>query len=210
MEAQQPTVEFSTAATLYRHTWSKTAYTSFLLLQKLLELTETPLRTYIQDPESLKANKATTNAAIKAARCGELEDLWQTATGTCTIWAVNLARQLTGSPSGLILGDLGNHRAAWSENGVVIDSSVLRAIDLSANEQYCSEKKGSWRIERGTGGAKLLFKVCSSNIWIGISNHVPGCQSDDREGIRATFWRRRGCKKVPGSVRDKDHLGSLV
>jgi hypothetical protein len=73
---------------------------------------------YIQNPGMLKAKRAFTRAAINAADCRELESLWGTASGACMIWSLNIAKELTGSPSGLIIGDSGNHRAAWSSNGV--------------------------------------------------------------------------------------------
>lgn len=85
MEARQSMVEFSATNASYRHMWSRTAYNSFPLLKMLLELTKISLRDYIQEPKSLKVNEATLSAAIEEAKDGKLEDLWQTATVTCTI-----------------------------------------------------------------------------------------------------------------------------
>jgi hypothetical protein len=69
-------VEYSHAALLCREIWSKTAYPSFLMLRKLLQLTETSLEAYVRDPAAIKANKVAVCAAIKAARYDEPEDLW--------------------------------------------------------------------------------------------------------------------------------------
>jgi hypothetical protein len=149
-------IDFPKAALLYREEWITSAYTSLLMLKKLLELTETSLKTYIEKPQTLEQNKAAVNKAIKEATFDQLKDLWQTATGTCTAWAINLAEALTGSPEGLIIGDLGNHRLAWSENGVVLDSSAQMAINLE-----CHNQKGSWKVERGIGSPKLFFQACS-------------------------------------------------
>jgi hypothetical protein len=159
-------IEYSHARPLYRETWETTAYTTFLLLKKLLLLSGTSLDSFVRDPAAFKAGKA--------AKREELEDLWKKATGTCTIWSINLATKLTGKPSGLILGDLGQHRAAWSGNGVVlIDSSAQMAVGLTANDKFCNET-GSWRLERVTGRPKLFFKVCS--LILGLASLTIGKQ----------------------------------
>ncbi|KAN0076599.1 hypothetical protein V8E54_006741 [Elaphomyces granulatus] len=64
LEPQAPTkclLPFSTPV------YITSAYMSLLMLKKLLELTETSLKTYIQKPQTLKQNKAAVNKAIKEA-----------------------------------------------------------------------------------------------------------------------------------------------
>jgi hypothetical protein len=77
-------------------------------------------------------------------------------TGTCTLWAINISKQLSRSPSGLALGDLGHHRAAWPDNGIIIDSSARRAIILEGGK--FSNEKGEWELGASSSRPKTRMK----------------------------------------------------
>ena len=69
---------------------------------------------------------------IQAADEEELRPLWANGTGVCTSWAVYNAFVLE-EESGTVysFGDMRNHRAAWSQDGIAIDSSARNTLRLT-------------------------------------------------------------------------------
>jgi hypothetical protein len=85
-------VDPSLAKKIYHETWTQTSFTTFRLLKKILDLTKTSLEGYIKD-QTVLGSKKTVRDAINAAKPEELQDLWESATGTCTLFAINISKQ---------------------------------------------------------------------------------------------------------------------
>jgi hypothetical protein len=66
-------VDPSLAKKVYRETWIDTSFTTFVLLEKILDLTTTPLENYIENPTVLA--KKTVQDRIKAAKPEDIESL---------------------------------------------------------------------------------------------------------------------------------------
>ena len=119
------------------------------------------LDAYIKDPDILTRSKNIIQARIADAEPEDLKHLWSRGTGTCTCWCVHMASLLTGEPSGLIIGDDGMHRAAWTDSGIIIDSSAMKVLDLRMNESHTS-KFGTWHFNKEERLVK--YQVCKDLI----------------------------------------------
>ena len=73
--------------------------------------------------------------------------------GTCTTLAVHVSRQ---APTRVFtLGDTGHHRVAWTSDGILIDSSACRLVQLSDNiPQTCA--KVTFRRRSTADGSSIL------------------------------------------------------
>jgi hypothetical protein len=73
---------------------------------------------------------------IRNANEEELRSLWINRQGTCTAWAVLLASKIAEDPNDLYFGDVGHHRVAFTESGILIDSHAREALQLEDGVKY--------------------------------------------------------------------------
>jgi hypothetical protein len=127
----KPEEHFSKAAEICQATWPNSFFTPLIMLQWLLNKCQRTFEDFVKTP-NFDAERELLKNAIQDANEEELRPLWANGTGVCTSWAVYIASAL-GEENGTVysFGDKWNHRAAWSQDGVAIDSSARNALQLT-------------------------------------------------------------------------------
>jgi hypothetical protein len=137
--------------------WTQTCYTSFVILEFLLQVAGVDLREFVASP---KLPKDKLEKLIMAATDDQLKPLWNNGTGLCTSWCVLISSKVYPDFNNN-LGDQGKHRAAFSAQGIIIESSAYDAMRAEKdNEAVATEQsKSRWHM---TGA--ILGRLMSSNI----------------------------------------------
>jgi hypothetical protein len=105
-----------------------------VMVQWLLEKSQRTWEDFIKAP-GFKGDYEILKKAIQDADEEELRPLWVNFTGVCTSWAVHIIMALSvGNQMPYAFGDKQNHRAAWSQDGIVTDSSARNALQLCEGE----------------------------------------------------------------------------
>jgi hypothetical protein len=86
----------------------------------------------------------------------ELEYLWKGGHGLCTSWCIYTSELLEEIGN---FGDQGHHRAAFYNDGVVIDSSARDALLCRPGESESKGKVTWWMEDIGQTKAKLFSKT---------------------------------------------------
>ena len=96
-------VNFADDSAVHAKTWRLSCYSSFAMLENLFTLARVKLEEYILDPQILKKKKHAIKEIIKDLDISQIEDLWASASGTCTIFAINVVKQLCSDRDDLVL-----------------------------------------------------------------------------------------------------------
>ncbi|PYH99777.1 hypothetical protein BO71DRAFT_313235, partial [Aspergillus ellipticus CBS 707.79] len=112
------------ADTICRELWSRTMFTALIMLQWLLDATNRSWEDFIRTPTFHRYGEML-RQTIEAATEEDLLPLWERGTEVCTSWAVLVSSELSKrNGQRWIYGDNGHRRAAWTEDGAVVDSSA--------------------------------------------------------------------------------------
>lgn len=98
----------------------------------------------------------------------DLFPLWKNGTGLCTSFAIYIASRLENSdhPTLFQFAELnGIHRACFSRDGTIIDSSARKILEVK-DEKPISGYKGHWNLDKSSNDLTLLFKVCLSYLLV--------------------------------------------
>ncbi|KAN0067199.1 hypothetical protein V8E54_014654 [Elaphomyces granulatus] len=109
-----------------------TFFTPLVMVQWLLPLDKSQ-RTWegFIKASGFKKDREILKKAIQDADEEELRPLWANFTGVCTSWALSMGNEIA-----YTFGDKQNHRAAWHQDGIVIDSSTRNALQVSEKSAY--------------------------------------------------------------------------
>lgn len=108
------------------------------------------------DKEALKGKTLKLNE-------GDLEHLWKGGHGLCTSFCVYVSAKGFAPEEIFNFGDQGHHRAAFSNDGIAIDSSARGAI-LCRPGQSESVGKTEWWMENVGKSQAKLFSVRNFNV----------------------------------------------
>ncbi|KAM5471098.1 hypothetical protein MauCBS54593_003436 [Microsporum audouinii] len=95
----------------------------------------------------------------------DLFPLWKNGTGLCTSFAIYIASRLENSdhPTLFQFAELnGIHRACFSRDGTIIDSSARKILEVK-DEKPISGYKGHWNLDKSSNDLTLLFKASKSS-----------------------------------------------
>ena len=154
---------FEMASKAYKEWWPKTCYTNILMLDLLVKLSGQSWGDFIKNPAF--DDKEGLQQKILMLEEEELKHLWKEGHGLCTSWCIYIAELLEEIEN---FGDQGHHRAAFYNDGVVIDSSARDALLCRPGK---SERKGKvtwWMEDIGQIKAKL-FSVRRFNAYLHIN-----------------------------------------
>ncbi len=120
--------------------WPKTCFTSLQMLDYLVKLSGRTWDDFVRNP-SFKSKKADLIEAVLAAPD---EDLRPLCMGLCTSWCITVS-QATGGLDSNNFGDQGHHRAAYTNDGIVVDSTARKALWLSDKKTEKVGRHGPWK-----------------------------------------------------------------
>lgn len=100
--------------------------------------------------------------------------------GTCTSFAISVAQ---GSLHQYTIGDTGNHRVAWTEDGIVVDSSARGIIQLKENIPYrCRKGSIKYLMNKNDDGTMTIEHAVGKETLQPIEK-----LSSEREGMKRSF-----------------------
>ena len=158
--------ELRDAQTVARAKWRESIFTSLVMLQWCLEKSGRSWEHFIEHP-NFDESRDILLQAIDNATSEDLYQLWANGTGTCTCWPISVidGLQKRSHKTTYIYGEKeSGHRAAWSDEGIVLDSSARRPFLLShPNEEYIFNAT-RWKMDNiGTVNANL-YSVSLLNV----------------------------------------------
>jgi hypothetical protein len=138
--------------------WAQSIYTSITMLDFILKSTGKSWEQFVREPSFTEKEKEEVEKRISNATEESLCPLWNDGTGLCTSWCVKImsSSELFNNPDAGIYGDQGNHRAAFYNNGLVVDSSAREPLLFKGDEKVTRFNTTWWMIDVGSSDARLL------------------------------------------------------
>src|SRR5271156_1452478 len=125
---------FPLASTLCTDTWPKTIFSSFHLFETAVLFAGGDwTRMVAMSAEQIQNDAALMDkisGRITNASDEELRPLWAKNHGTCTSWAVLMASKIATDLNEISFADSGHHRLAFTNCGILVDSSAREALQL--------------------------------------------------------------------------------
>lgn len=121
-----PRARYEKAAKECKNTWDKCFLTPIIMMEWLVRSSNRTWEDFLRRPD-FKKERDMLKKIISDAEELDLRPLWANNTGVCTSWAVLITSMLEGEYN---FGDKNRHRAAWHQDGLVIDSSAREALQL--------------------------------------------------------------------------------
>jgi hypothetical protein len=142
--------------------WPKTCFTNIPMLDFLIRLNGQTWDDFLKDP-TFKDKKGLEEKILISSE-DDLKPLWQEGHGLCTSWCIYISDKVFGPHTIENFGDQGRHRAAFGNDGVLIDSSARDAL-LCREGGKETFRQTTWDMEDiGQIGAKLFsvrkFNAC--------------------------------------------------
>ncbi|WEW56226.1 hypothetical protein PRK78_001665 [Emydomyces testavorans] len=130
------------------------------MLELLLNLAGIDWQQFVDAAGFKKECRNKIQEAIECLPEAVIDELCKSGSGTCSIFAFSVARRIPNGPEQFIMGEIRRHRAIYSVDGVVVDSSARRAIQLTGAEHFGLQDGKKWRMEgMGTSSSALYFTV---------------------------------------------------
>ena len=136
--------------------WGKTCFTNFQMLDFLRDLSKRTWKSLIVNPSFAKG--LIEKIREMPDREERLRHLWEEDMGLCTSWCIAVVQKMNDSK--MNYGDQGNHRAAYRDDGIVIDSSARNAL-LIPKDKSMSVGNRKWSMEEISTPNAKLFSVSS-------------------------------------------------
>jgi hypothetical protein len=115
------------------------------MLDFLRGLSERKWKGLIDNP-SFKQDKMDLRAKIQKIPEEHRRCLWEDDMGLCTSWCIAVAQKINND--NMNYGDQGNHRAAYTNDGIIIHSSARQALLIKDEAVTIEIINGRWRIYR--------------------------------------------------------------
>ena len=126
LNSMDPKARYEKAAKECKNTWDKCFLTPIIMMEWLVRSSNRTWEDFLRRPD-FKKERDMLKKIISDAEELDLRPLGANNTGACTSWAVLITSMLEGEYN---FGDKNRHRAAWHQDGLVIDSSAREALQL--------------------------------------------------------------------------------
>ncbi|EEQ32748.1 hypothetical protein McanMca71_003384 [Microsporum canis] len=129
------------AKAVYAKAWQESAYTSFFMLQFLIEISN---RSWDDFVASGTWDKSILDHALDNIDPVRLVPLWESGDGLCTSFTIFVCECIEGADFIFQNSSDGGHRAAVSPSGLVVDSSARTLLSGDQGEEM-KGFKGTWK-----------------------------------------------------------------
>ncbi|EGD97701.1 hypothetical protein TESG_05103 [Trichophyton tonsurans CBS 112818] len=148
----------------YEKTWENSCFTSFTMLEYILNNLNIELDTFITGNVSISREQM--RVVLENTPAIDLRPLWKGGTGRCTSFAIHVASRMKDDDPSTIFHFVEleeNHRACFTSTGIIIDSSARKLLQTK-NENPVSGNSGLWKLDASTN--TLFFKSTKTSGFI--------------------------------------------